>query len=142
MPVEQLVPAKMDAVKTIILWPLSVAKSLLLVSSGAVIALIPLLFRLLSAGPSSLQKFPNLFHFLDNLPLGQVVFSSIVYLFAPYSTNIGFSSLFFLFTTSRLPGAEAAAHRRKRLLDSHNGRSALAPQPLWIDPCYRFGKYR
>jgi hypothetical protein len=79
----------MEALRTIFLWPLSVVESLLTVACGSLIAAIPLLLRVVSKGTASLKKFNDLFAFFEGLPLGQQVFSSIVYLFAPYSTNTG-----------------------------------------------------
>lgn len=85
----------MNALKTAILWPLSVAQSILTITSGALIAITPLCFRILTRGLPSLRKFTDLFQFFDGLPLGRELFSSIIYLFAPYSTNIGSSSFLF-----------------------------------------------
>lgn len=81
---------RMDALKTTILWPGYLLKYSLVIIIGYSIAIIPTLLRVLSrGGVKSLRKFTDLFLFLNNLPLGGEVFSSIIYFFAPYSTNIG-----------------------------------------------------
>lgn len=82
----------MDALKTIIIWPVYTLKYYLTISIGVGITIIPLFFKVLTQGTSSITKYTDLFSFFSFFPLGREVFTSIIYLFAPYSTSIGILS--------------------------------------------------
>jgi acyl-coenzyme A thioesterase PaaI-like protein len=62
---------------------------------GIVIAIVPLLFRLVTKGPKSFRKYADLFGFFQSLPFGRALFSSLVGVTAPYSASIGATILSF-----------------------------------------------
>lgn len=79
----------MDALKTVFIWPFYTLKYSLKVLIGIGISLFPLLFKIITQGISSIKKNTDIFLFFNSLPFGKEVFTLIIYLYAPYSTNIG-----------------------------------------------------
>jgi hypothetical protein len=78
-----------DALVTIILYPIVTIFQSLRFALGVAIVLIPALLKVAKDGKRSLTRFTDLFNFLACFgPLGNYVFSGIAYFFAPVSANV------------------------------------------------------
>lgn len=85
----------MDSLKTIIIWPIYTLKYYITILIGLGIIIFPLIFKILTQGIASIIKYTDLFLFLSFFPFGKELFTSIIYLYAPYSTNICIFTLSF-----------------------------------------------
>lgn len=70
----------MDALKSFVAWPIYNFQAYGMLGLGWTIASLPLILRLCTKGIKSFGQFTEVFAFFSNLPLGQHVFSSLIYL--------------------------------------------------------------
>lgn len=78
----------MDAVIAFAKWPVVTIIDYAQFIAGVLIALIPLIIKVLTSGPKFLRKFDSFYTFLSQLPFGKAVFSGIACFFAPYTSSI------------------------------------------------------
>ena len=78
----------MDAMKSLIIYPLYLLKRCFIISIGWMILLIPLLINILLNGTTTITNNIKLYQFMSNFPYGKLCFSSLIPFFAPYSGSI------------------------------------------------------
>jgi hypothetical protein len=78
----------MDAIKTFFLWPVHIAKGLLVTLLGWTILILPCIFRFLTKGKRGFSNNLDIFAFMDQFPLGAHCFSTLVPFTAPYSGSV------------------------------------------------------
>lgn len=79
----------MDAVKSFFISPFYNVYKYGLFVSAVVINLPSIALRIISKGPKSLSKVTELYAFCKSIPMGRILMSGCIGMFAPYTSSIG-----------------------------------------------------
>jgi acyl-coenzyme A thioesterase PaaI-like protein len=85
----------MEAIKSILIWPIITLISYIRFTIGVCFCIPSCLLLLLNKNRRELSTHDNLFKFMNNIPLGNYVFSGLIGFFAPYSASINLYVLSF-----------------------------------------------